>query len=55
MATEIGDEGAIFLAGSVPVDHLDEPVVDRILGSMYANVEHLFRPALRIGFASRLS
>jgi hypothetical protein len=54
MALEIGDEGAIFLAGSVPVEHLDEPVVDRILGSMYAYVELIFRPALRIGFAGRV-
>ena len=27
--------------------------LDRILGSFYAYVEQCFRPALRIGFASR--
>ena len=32
------------------VDH-DE--LDRILGSLYAWTEQFFRPALRIGFASR--
>lgn len=54
MALEIGAEGAIFLAGSVLVEHLDESAVDRILGSMYACVELIFRPALRIGFAGRM-
>lgn len=54
MTLQIGDEGAIFLAGSVAVEHVDEPVVDGILGSMYAYVERIFRPALRIGFASRI-
>ena len=29
--------------------------LDRVLGSLYAYVEQCFRPALRIGFASRFS
>ena len=28
--------------------------VDRILGTLYATVEQVFRPLLRIGFASRV-
>ncbi len=32
---------------------VDEAELDRILGSIYAYVEQCFRPAMRIGFASR--
>jgi hypothetical protein len=49
----IGDEDAVFLVGQVPLGLVDEPTVDRVLGSMYQYVEAFFRPALRIGFASR--
>lgn len=49
----IGDEDAIFLSGSLPNDAIDEGELDRILGSLYVWVERYFRPALRIGFASR--
>ena len=54
MALEIGDEDAVFLAGSLPVAHVDDAALDRILGSMYAYVERIFRPALRIGFESKM-
>lgn len=50
----IGDEDAIYLRGHVPVRHLDEPALDRVLGAAWAYVEHSFRTALRLGFASRL-
>lgn len=49
----IGDEDAVFLAGALPVSAVDEDELDRILGSLYVWVERFFRPALRIGFASR--
>ena len=49
----IGEEDAVFLAGSLPVHAVDEGELDRILGSLYAYVELCFRPALRIGFARR--
>jgi hypothetical protein len=49
----IGDEDAIYLQGRLPVTAVDERELDRILGSMYAYVEQFFRPAMRIGFASR--
>lgn len=52
---EIGDEDAVFLAGSLPVGAVTDVELDRILGSTWAAVELCFRPALRIGFASRLS
>lgn len=53
LAFEIGDEDALFLAGSLPVAAVTEAELDRILGSLWAAVELCFRPALRIGFASR--
>jgi hypothetical protein len=49
----IGDEDAVFLRGQMPVAALDERELDRVLGSMYAYVEQFFRPAMRIGYASR--
>lgn len=49
----IGAEDAIFLSGQLPMHALDEGELDRILGTVYAYVEQFFRPAMRIGFASR--
>jgi hypothetical protein len=49
----IGDEEGIFLAGQLANPAVDEDELDRVLGSLYAWVEQYFRPALRIGFASR--
>lgn len=49
----VGEENAIFLAGQLGNDGVDEDELDRVLGSLYTWVEEFFRPALRIGFASR--
>lgn len=49
----IGEEDAVFLAGSIPLEALDERALDRALGAVYAAVELCFQPALRIGFATR--
>ena len=49
----IGQEDAVFLRGELPLAVLDERELDRVLGTLYAVVEQTFRPALRIGFASR--
>jgi hypothetical protein len=49
----IGEEDAVFLVGALPLHAVDADELDRVLGSMYAYVEQFFRPALRIGFASR--
>ena len=51
----IGDEEAVFLVGQLPNSAVDQEELDRILGSLYVYVEQCFRPALRIGFASRFS
>jgi hypothetical protein len=52
-AFAIGEEDAVFLVGQVPVHALDDGELDRILGSLYTYVEQCFRPAMRIGFATR--
>jgi hypothetical protein len=49
----IGDEDAVFLRGQLPVGAVDDAELDRIRGSIYADVEQFFRPAMRIGYASR--
>lgn len=53
MAFTIGIEDAVFLHGHLPVAAVTEGELDRILGSTYATIEQCFRPAMRIGFASR--
>lgn len=53
VAFAIGVEDAVFLHGAIPVRTVDQVALDRILGVIYATVEQCFRPALRIGFASR--
>jgi hypothetical protein len=54
-AFNIGDEDAVYLAGQVPLAQLDEGELDRILGTLWEWVERTFRPAMRLGFASRFS
>lgn len=54
-AFAIGAEDGVYLRGQLPLDAVDESELDRILGSLYAYVERCFRPALRIGFASRFA
>lgn len=49
----IGAEDAIFLISQIPVGRITPDELDRLLGSTYAYVEQCFRPAMRIGFASR--
>ncbi len=49
----IGVEDAVFLIGRVPVKWIDEVELDRLLGSIYFYTEQSFRPAMRLGFASR--
>ena len=50
---EIGPEDAVYLAGATPVPQVTAAVLDGILGSMYAATELIFRPAMRIGYASK--
>ena len=50
---EIGPEDAVFLSGSTPVAWLSAEALDGILGSLYEATELIFRPAMRIGYASK--
>jgi hypothetical protein len=52
-AFAIGDEDAVFLVGQLDNHQVTEAELDRILGSLYQWVEQFFRPAMRIGFATR--
>jgi hypothetical protein len=57
-AFAIGEEHAVFLQGAVGVAALADDgeladELDRIVGSGWEYVERFFKPALRIGFASR--
>jgi Putative bacterial sensory transduction regulator len=54
-AFAIGVEEAVFLKGAIPFDRVDDTALDHILGLLYVTTERCFRPALRIGFASRFS
>jgi hypothetical protein len=52
-AFNIGAEDAVYLAGQVPIAQIDEGELDRILGTLWEWVERTFRPAMRLGYASR--
>jgi hypothetical protein len=52
-AFAIGEEDAVFLIGQLDNAAVTDDELDRVLGSLYAWVEQFFRPAMRIGFASR--
>ena len=49
----IGAEDAVFLVGEVAAIDTDDDQLDRILGTLYEATEQYFRPAMRIGYASR--
>jgi len=44
----------VYLVGQRSAADVDDDVLDWIVGSMYHTVEQCFRPALRVGFASRM-
>lgn len=52
-AFAIGEEDAVFLVGQIDNRSVTEDELDRVLGSLYAWVEQFFRPAMRIGYATR--
>ncbi len=47
----LGPDGDVYLVGRVPLEHLSETELDRIIGVLYELVEQWFQPAIRIGFA----
>jgi len=54
-AFRIGLEDAVYLGGQLENDAIDEASLDRIVGSLYVYTEECFRPAMRLGYASRFS
>ena len=54
-AFAVGDEDAVFLVGQLDNAAVTDDELDRVLGGGCGWVEQCFRPALRIGFASRFS
>lgn len=54
-AFRIGAEDAVYLGGQIENDAIDEASLDRIVGSLYVYTEQCFRPAMRLGFASRFT
>ena len=51
----IGAEDAVFVVGETPVERVTELELDQLFGAVYACVEQCFRPAMRLGFASRFT
>jgi len=52
-AFSIGDEDGVFLTARIANGAVTDDELDRLLGSAYEYTELCFRPAMRIGFASR--
>lgn len=53
MRFALGAEDAIYLVGQMPLHAVDVDELDRIVGASYAYADDHFRPAMRLGFASR--
>lgn len=51
----IGAEDALYLRGELPDHAVTSDELDRVLGTMYTTVEAMFRPLLRLAFASRFA
>jgi hypothetical protein len=51
----IGVEDALFLRGELPLTALTEAELDRVIGSLYAYVEHSFPALIRLGYASHFA
>jgi hypothetical protein len=51
----VGEEDAVYLMGQLPVGAVDHEELDRVVGAGYAYSEEYFRPAMRIGFATRFA
>jgi len=49
----VGGEDAVYLLGSIAVHQVDDHELDRLLGSAYAYTEAYFRPAMRLGYATK--
>ena len=55
LSFSIGQENAVYLTGELHNQWISENNLDWMVGSIYATIELTFKPALKIGFASRFS
>ena len=46
----LGPDGDVYLVGRLPLEHLSESELDRIIGVLFELVEQWFQPAIRLGF-----
>ena len=49
----VGNEEAVYLSGQINSEAISSDTLDWVLGTIYKAVEECFKPALRLGFASR--
>jgi len=49
----VGGEEAVYLSGQINSEVISSDTLDWVLGTIYKTVEECFKPALRLGFASR--
>ena len=49
----VGNEEAVYLSGQIDSEVISSDTLDWVLGTIYKAVEECFKPALRLGFASR--
>lgn len=49
----VGNEEAVYLSGQINSEVISSDTLDWVLGTIYKTVEECFKPALRLGFASR--
>lgn len=49
----VGSEEAVYLSGKINSEVISSDTLDWVLGTIYKAVEECFKPALRLGFASR--
>lgn len=53
MSFAIGEEDAVYLTGEIHNRDITDAELDRLLGTAYLLTEQCFRPAMRLGFASK--
>ena len=49
----VGSEEAVYLSGQINSEVISSDTLDWVLGTIYKAGEECFKPALRLGFASR--
>ena len=53
MSFALGPEDAVYLVGRVPVEHVDDAELDRIVGASLAYTDECFPTAMSLGYEGR--